>query len=359
MGLTHSAIGKFHLDFCRCIGITIVLVPTLLVSLLVAVDAGANQGVPQTLCVVHQDPVDGLETDALRVAIALEKRRIGAAFNRLDAPSLDDCPPGPRIVVVLVGARDAWWQGADGRPQAMEIGSMDPRDRAPEVARRIVAFLARPSDSSTLPIVQDGLHPPHARIPQPEESATCRGDAIGTCDRHWGYLRAGGRYEYQPGVRLHAGTLEIEAGVSLLGERLALGLKGGWQPATTTQGQGTGATAQVTAVPLALLFRGGMVWRRVAVRAGLGAGLEWRRVRLHLPSSSTSPASSGIFPTIDVELDLSIVCNRYLRVVVGASVRGFPSWTDYFVAGRQVLEGARVGLGTFLRLETLFGAAGR
>lgn len=338
-------------------GYLLSLLPGVLL-ILAAGSAGTAQAQAQaqpTLCVVHQDPVAGLEPEALRVAVALEKRRLAATFNRLDAPSLDDCPAGNRTVVIVVGAGDAWWQGADGAPKAMETRTMDPRDRASEVARRIVSSLVEPAVMSAPSIVEGALTRP---TPAPRQFGGLDAAQPKTAEPPVeGYVRAGGRYEYQSGLRLHAGSLDLEAGVSLVGERLAIGLRGGWQPELEVRG--TGMTARVTSVPFSLLVRGGMKWARARVRLGLGAGLEWRRVEMRPEFSSRRPVDTRIEPTLEAELEVAVPFARRFRVLVAGAVRAFPAWTNYTWAGRAILAGPKVGLGAALRLEALFGEGGR
>lgn len=334
----------------------LLILASLLLTIPAVLPGPANAGAaiasaPPTLCVVQQDPVAGLEAEALRVAVALEKRRVGAAFNRVDAPSLDDCPIGGRTVVVVVGAGDAWWQGEDGAPRPMDTATMDPRDRASEVARRVVSVLAAPTDETARPIVDGELKPPQAA--DPRDPGIGRPRTPGR--RVEGYVRVGGRYEYQPGVRLHAGSIEFETGVSLLGERLAIGLRGGWQPAQTIHTDRM--DARVTSSPVALMIRGGLKWEPVRVRLGVGAGLEWRRVELRPAFTSRRPVDARVFPTLEAELEVAFPFAGFLRAVLAGTVRGFPAWITYAWMARPVLEGPKVGVGLAVRLEAVFGEA--
>lgn len=302
-----------------------------------------------SLCILRQSQVAGLEPAALGPALVVEARKAGIALSQAEAASTDACPAEHDAILTIGVPRDGAVLGAAGGEFPIDLLAVDPLDRAQEVARRVLAILATPGAGTHAAAV--------GRWPQAPTGGGCR--PCPACPPAQaappspasGYLQAGARYEFQPEAVVHAGVVDIEAGAMLLGSRLLVGARAGWQPEVPASGGPVAASVQV--VPATLLLRGAFPLSPVTLRVGLGVGMEWRRVRVEPSASLSRPERDHIVPVIEAEGDVVIPAGpTYVSLAV--AVRAYPERPVIGWNGLAAYVGPSIGFGAAVRVGTSF-----
>lgn len=303
------------------------------------------------LCVVFEQPAMGLESDPFNDALGLEQRKARLPFNRVVVTKPENCPGRSTTTgaVATVAGLKIHFDGPEGTVPPFDAGSLDPMDRAHEAARWIVLLFAAQLRGERGPVDSFIFAEPD---PEPSTLPGIRKAGVQA------ELAVGGLYEFQPGPALHLGTMEISGGVSLLEERLVVGLRLGYQPAV--QIQGNQFPVLVQSIPLSLFVKGGWLVEPVLIRLGLGIGLDWRRFALEAPQPVGDQVRSHLAATLAGELEAVVRLPESVRLSLAASVRGFLGGTAYQWEGQTVYESPRYSVGAVLRLGYLFpGETGR
>jgi hypothetical protein len=296
---------------------------------------------PPAICLLERTDPDGLDSDSLRGALALEARKAGVAANVIGANGPAACPPEAALLVAsrpggTVVIHERW-----GAPREVDLSGVDARDRAQEAARIAVATLA--VVLSGRPVIVDRAIERPAPPPPPSPRVSAAPAA---------YAQIGSRYEYRPGSRGHGLVLDCEGGVSLYGERLQAGVRGEWQPEFPAPGSGE-VQAASTAAGIEAVVRGGFPAGRTLLRGALVVGAEWRRVVLAVPTRLDSPSRVFVQPVMGAEVDAVVPLHRLVRLSVFASVRVWPRARGLAWLGDVAWEPFRVGVGAGVRLGFL------
>lgn len=305
-----------------------------------------------TLCIVKQGVLPGLEAEILDGALALEQRKRGIVVVRSDADRPGSCPPASagqsRVVLIVGSGGDVVLIGPSGGEQRLAIGSLEPMDRARELARQVIGRVPGPGERGPTPMVEGPLPPMMLA------EAVRRPPAVVVR----GYAEAGGRYEYRFGNGAHVGGLDAELGVSILEGRFELGARAGWLRAAQVRGAGIPVSFQ--AVPVEVVARGGPRFGRVLLRLGVAAGFEWRQMRTtDLPGRSYPARRTETVAAVGGEVEVAVDLVPGLRLAVAGMIRGFPGGTRYTWYDASVYDAPRVAAGASLRLVAVFPGGGR
>lgn len=322
---------------------TVALIP--LVSILLCRMAVASPF--NFICLVHEPEVPGLETESLRVALEIERRKGRTEAITVNAGSRDECPlPGDSggwLAVDLGQWPVALLVNRHGDIRAVGLTSVSPKDRAQILARVVLATLTAEGRAGRLPLVD-----PDESF-EPLEAATVESvDPIREDEPlPGGYLSVGARYGYQQGPELHLGLLEFEGGLSLFDDRFALGLTGAWQFSRELNG---GIPGSVTAGELLLMARGGLRWDIVLLRLGLGVGAQWRRIIARPPSQLNSLSDTDWSAVLGAEVETKVRIHGPLHASLALTLRWFWKSRGYEWMGTSVYEAPGVTAGLALRL---------
>jgi len=308
--------------------------------------AARSAGRPVAACVLRQAEVEGIDQPALDRALLLEAREAGLDLA-LAPPSAGDCPEprSVRDVVLVIGPpATVTVNRASGDVRRLHLENTDRIDRAREVAKLVVTLLT--GDFAHAPIVDDRL-PARARPPAPPPAS---GPGV------QGYAHVAGQYLFQAGPSLHALAVGVEAGVSLLDERIQAGLAAALQPRQDL-GQSS-IPASIQSVPVLLSVRGGWAFSRVLVRVGVHAGFEWRQVRYQPPARLTDRTETSEAAILGGEFEVVVRVTPALRVAVAAVGRGYFGGPSLSWDGRGVYDSPRGSFGVEVRIGAVFPARG-
>jgi hypothetical protein len=305
------------------------------------------------VCAVIATEVPGLSAEEVREALAVERRKAGLQMSWDLAPGIPDCPTAAassRLVVEVLGGALVTLLPASGTSFRMDFSSVSQGDRAGMLARRVVGILSTPALSRRADLVDELVV---SRLPGVATGAPRsgkRGIAAG------GYIHAGGMGGWQLGPDRGAGAIDVEAGAVMLGRQLWVGVRAGWEPPHEA-GRSIGARAQAVAVlaQVRWAFPAGPI----AVRAGIGTGIGWRRVTLSPPAYELPVSHVGLALVLDAELEVVVPVTRWLSLAFGPSLRGVPAWTDLEWDGKPACRASRIQVGAVMRLLGVFGEAAR
>jgi len=302
------------------------------------------------LCIVRAAAIDGLESATLGPALDLEAMKAGLALAHREAESRDDClPTTDDRLVLLVGEGPAVVVfGPSGTAWPVDLGGLEIPDRAQDVARRVVALFRRPGRESGLSLVMEGL--PRWPAP-PAPTPTAAWSAPGP-RRVQGYVVLAGAWRYENAAGLHSGTAGLEAGASLYQERLQAGIGLAWQPARSMRRDPF--DVRVDGVELFGRVRGGLALGPALLRAGVGVGAQWRRLRVKVPSRTDVLGATAWVPLAGGEVEAAFRVGSIFRIGLATIVTGCLSWTDYRYRGRDVYPGPRFAVDVALRLGAVF-----
>jgi len=310
---------------------------------LCVVGAVAPGAAARTLCVVSASPVEGVDPEVLETAIAVEALKAGIALERARASTSARCDASEVLVLdglvvrLRAGREDAVW-----RPSELDPSELDPSDPATDLARRVVAALVavRPGDV----LVDSGIRRdsgPAGPVIAPPIGASPEG-----------FVSAGGRWEHQPRPGVHLAGADVAIGLALFRERLAMGVRLGWLGGSGPGGLGVSG---IQAVPVTLWVWGGPSAGPFLFRAGGGVGLEWRRVLFGAGVMSVEGGATDVVPTLEGEVEASLLVPRGFRVALAGGVRGFLAGEAQSLGGRQVYDPPRWSGGLAARLSYAFG----
>lgn len=299
-----------------------------------------------TLCVVRTGTPAGLEPPALDGALVLEQKKWGITFRRVDAATPDACAPpdaaAASVALVLGPGEGVLVRGADGTRRPLDMSATEVRLRAQDVARTVMREFPRTGRPPFPPLVEREL-PPFPR-PRPTSPTTVNRYRPGA------YAQAGGWYAYQPGPGLHVAGPELEGGLTWLEERIALGVRVGWQPSRPLAG--APVPTGVQAVPVSVAFHAGVRFASVRVRAGLEVGVEWRRVAAG-PAGQPERVGTGTVPILGGEIDVLVPIGRWVRLGGGLLLRGYLGGTSWDWHGQTAYVAPRFGVGCALRVGVM------
>jgi len=269
----------------------------------------------------------------------LEQRKAGVTFNQVVLPSPETCPGRGTVsgAVVIVTGSVVSFDGPEGTVEPFDAGPLDPMDRPQGVARWIVSLFAAQLR---------GRRPPTVDFPVVVATSKPAGVSIA------GTVAVGGVYEYQPGPGLHTGLVEVLGGLSMYDERLWVGLRLGYQPATQVPRSSLGAKVQ--AVPFSAQVRGGLVFDPVVLRLGFGVGMEWRRVAFGDGVVKGERIQSKVIPVLEGEVEIMARLPGSMRLSVAGTVRGFLSGDGFTMHDKVDYDPPRYSVGALLRLGIIF-----
>lgn len=300
-----------------------------------------------TLCIVRVAAVEGLDDGALGPALDLEARKAGLDLARRAATSRAGCPAlapdrlalvlGEVPPVVVAGPGDAAWP--------LDVEGVAVEERCQDVARRVVALFASAGAHRVPPILGDRLEawPVRAQEPPPPSPP---GEPV------QGYLWASGAYRYEPAATLHAGAAGLEGGVALFHERLEAGLALAWQPVRTVGNDLL--RSRVDAVDVGARLRGGADLGTTLLRAGVGVGAQWRRLRLRVATRSDELQAVAWIPVVSGEVEAAFRIGPFFRAALATTIQGYPTWTNYRYRGQPVYDGPRFAVDVALRIGAVF-----
>jgi hypothetical protein len=320
----------------------IAAVPFVLAVVLAAACAWAA---PPTsiLCVVRSGTPPGLEPAPLDGALSLEQRKWGIAFRRVDADSLDACAPPDAIdanVALVVGpGESALVRGRDGTRRPLDLSAVDVRSRAQDVALTVMREFPRTGRPAMASLVESKL--PAFPRPRPAPGSVLARPSFGA------YVQVGGWYTYQTGPGLHAAGPEVEGGLTWLEERVALGIRLGWQPSSTLAQ--APVPTRVQAVPVSVTLHAGVRLASVRVRVGLEIGAEWRRITAG-PAGQAQRTGTGTVALLGGEVDVVVPVGTWLRLGGGVLFRGYLGGDNWDWHGRTAYAAPRFGVGGVLRI---------
>lgn len=294
---------------------------------------------PVPVCLPTSGSEDGLEAPTLAVSLAFEQRKWGLAIDPVDGAA---CPTDVPAVRIRVGPGPFARVEAGGDAVDLDLSADDPADRSPEVSRVALALAAT--------LFRDRPAIVEAALALPIRTAPLRS---GPELRPMAHIMAGGGYVVEPGPGVHAGGVEVEAGIALLNERLLFALRSGWQAPAAVGRAAVPATVQ--AVPLVLTVRGGFRVRPVLIRIGAGLGFRWCRVDASPRARLEGDGRTQTVPQVSGEIEVVGAPWRNLRVALAADVRGFIGGTSYTWSGRDVYPAPRWGVGLSVRVGAVLG----
>lgn len=296
------------------------------------------------VCIVHESPVDGLDPASLAAALVIERRKSLAELETVEESPAGSCParrPG-RLVLRLRIQSPATVGLDDGTgAERFDLASFDPLDRAGHVAHLVVAHLPPPAGTGRASLVAGATVPPAA-------AAVPRTDVA----RTQGFVAAGGWYGYQTGPGLHAAGPDFEAGVAWLDEQLALGLRVGWQPPQEIT-PGVPST-RIQAVPVVATIRGGVRLSWVVLRAGLCAGVEWRRIEVSPPYRLDDVSATSRAGILGGEIEAVFRIGPVFRIAVSGTVKGYLGGRSYDWDASRLFEAPGRMFGAAVRLGAVF-----
>jgi hypothetical protein len=161
-----------------------------------------------------------------------------------------------------------------------------------------------------------------------------------------------GWYAWQAGPSLHAAGPALEAGVTLLEERLAVGVRCGWQPTRAVPGTGTSTSLQ--AVPVSLAVHGGWRFRSLLLRGVLEAGAEWRKVEATFPQRFQPLRDSSAIGFLGGEVEVVALLGETWRAGLAATVRGYLERPSFVWQGGTAIPATEWSIGTALWLGAVF-----
>jgi len=154
---------------------------------------------PPAICLLERADADGLDSESLRGALALEARKGGLALAVTGVAASAECPPEAALLVAPRPGAAVVIHERFGAPREVDLSAVDARDRAQEAARIAVATLG--VVLAGRPIIVDRAIERPAPAPRPSLRVTAVPAA---------YAMAGSRYEYRPGPRGHGLVVDCE-----------------------------------------------------------------------------------------------------------------------------------------------------
>lgn len=308
-----------------------------------AATPGADPSAP-TLCVVRTLAIEGLDAGVLDAALDLEVRKAGLAGLLVEAGSRERCLPasGDRLVLLLGDGPSAVVAGPGDAIWPLDLGGLEASDRAQDVARRVVALFHRKGGERDAPLVAEGLPRWPAPLPVVRVASPVRRSRV------QGYATVAGAYRYEAAAGLHAGVTALEGGASFYQERLQAGLALAWQPGRQADRGVFGV--RMDAVEVGGRVRGGLALGPALLRAGLGMGVQWRNLRVRVPSRTDELHATTWVPVVSGDVEAAFRLGPIVRIALATTVTGHLAWTDYGYRGRSVYPGPRVVLDVALRL---------
>jgi|GEM_PF-2865297 len=228
-----------------------------LLAWVAACGVGAEAPPAWEVCLVEEAPVAGASAAELGDALSIEARKRGRGVHVRLAPDVAGCGPGAVVetaepVVIVVA----------GRTLAVAVATLRPVDRAAEVARRVAALLEAEEEVGDRALV-GALPPAPVVIAPPVRVATTPAVEPASGDEAPdARLSLGLALATDPGESSVFGRLEVQIGVPLAGDWLALAAR---------IGVGTPAVASRGVVEARRVELGGH--GVIVTRGTLGAGL--------------------------------------------------------------------------------------
>jgi hypothetical protein len=303
------------------------------------------------VCRVQATTADADWARQLRESLEVERRKAALVLDWVEVAGIEDCPAPPDTPVLVVNLLD------DARVQLgqpptpsfpIDLDEVPVPDRAGIVARGIVRFLAVPALSQRAGVLEGFVPPPRAA----QAPAAVVNSRVRSPGGMSGYLQVGGAGAWQVGPSTGAGLAELEAGATFFRERLWAGVRAGWEPPRP----GTGLTdARSQAVPVVAMVRGSFPVGPVSLRAGIGAGLEWRRTTLSPREYGLPLVVASLGLVLDGEVEVVVRLGRWFRLSAGPAVRGYPAPTDVHWNGDMAYRAPRLSIGGVLRVGAVFG----
>lgn len=289
---------------------------------------------PAPICVVRAGTPGGLEAQALADAVALEARKASAALTLVESAT---CGPG---VMATIGP-DARLVVRDrgGVERTLALGNVAPLDRAREAARTLVTLALTPPGQVPLLDPDTPLVAPREAEPAAEPPDVAFVLEAGPAWRNT--LRAGG----------DLGAVEGLVGVALLGQRLLVGVEGGWEwPVTSTDG---GVEATVSAGEVLGVVRGGAPVGPLVLRGGVAGGVQWRSIEASAPSRRDAAGTTSTAGVVAAEAELTWPIGP-IHVGVLASARLYVGGESYTWLGQTVWQAPDGAAGLALRVGAGF-----
>lgn len=207
---------------------------------------------------------------------------------------------------------------------------------------QIVASVESASTDAPAPLAEAGVERkttgPSGRIPVGLGGAVFAGGRLGG-EQESGSLVAG---------------VELEAQLTMLDERLALGVIGAWEPARAIRTDDP--RVDRSAGELGMVIRGGYGVDFWKVRGGLGGGVQWRTLRASA-NDGVEPGQSDLddrtgFGQFDLEALFDV--HAGIRVSALGWARVFSGGVDLRWAGESVYRSPRASYGGSVRMGYVF-----
>lgn len=317
----------------------------LLAALLLAPGAAAASAAPGAVCLLPAAAGDGLEPRAVRAALLIEARKAGRPARVVTAQRPADCPLAAAGVRVGLGpGARATLDAGRGAPQAFDLSDTLPVDRARAVARAALAALAllgpAPAVGDAAPEVLVDLSEPIVPPPPPMPLAP----AV--------VLTAGGGYLRGLGAGTDHAVVDGEVALWLYEGRLALGVAGAYLPEVEVAG-GEPA-ARLSGGELTAFVRGGWPLGPFLLRFGLGAGYQWRRLRVRSDWRLDEPGADDGAGLVAVEAEALWRFGGRFSAHVVIPGRVYLGGVGHEWKGRALRDAPRGAAGVGLRLGVAF-----
>jgi hypothetical protein len=303
----------------------------------VAATVAEPSGEP-VLCVVVGAAPAGLDSDAVRDAVAIEQRKAGRQIAVVVAGLLGECPKlehtaGLLRAVLGPDARAVLSDG-QGEPRAIDLADIEAVDRASEVARAAVEMMA----SVEAPERVVDLSAPLVLPREDTERAVLK---IG------GHTALGGGYAHELGPGAHRGVVDGEVGLTLLDRRLVVAAKGRWTPEHDASAPGVSAsTASGEAL---LVLRGGLWTGPLLWRLGLGAGWHRRSFRAQPEARFEDFTASSDAAVFLVEPEVLWSVGQRLTLSLGVPVQFYAGGTNFRWTHEEVYAAPWASVGVVAR----------
>ncbi len=329
-----------------------------LVALAAVATSAPTAGATTLVCLEIAGDVDGVTSEGLADAVALEARKASVAVRVVDASAEPLCLGAERVLIRVGPATMASIRRPGGASSGLDLADIDPLDRAASVAHLAVG---EPQDDvgegawddAPLELIDTGedvVVPPSAD-PAPTSLAASASPPLSAGDGDsalGGSLTLEGGYGFQPDADAHRIGGSGELTVTFFRERLALGVAAGWYQGTPTLRNEV--DAEESAAEMMVVARGGFWAGPVLLRLGLRAGWQWRWLEATTelrvtPLEATSGA--GVF---DADLEAAWAATDWLRIGLALRGRVFAGGADHVFAGELVAPAPEGELGAVIRM---------
>lgn len=308
---------------------------------------------PAFVCIVRVSDIEGFEPGTLDAAVRLESRKSGVAISVAEVADVGACPSAAGdadVRVVMGGDVSVAVRAADGTTTVLDLAGVPPGQRAGELARCLVDRVTGTRALRSTPLFEREVEPPGR--PPDSEGAAGASRPVG------GYVYAAGRYGHETGFGLDAGAIEAGGGVTLMNERLAVGIRAGCQPWRKVAGVTGARSWEVLTVPILAEARLGWRLGPVWLRPGIAAGIEVRRHAVTLPTHLRERALTSVAPVLDGEIECMVRAGPWLRVAVAGTASFHLVANGWNRSGDEVYRVPRVTIGAVVRLGVAIPGAG-